>query len=133
MINSIDTSAFSAAQIELLHYIVSEDKCDNAETLIGLMGYHADCGIFSVTDYKHNMLVVDHYELFRDVYGYRPSNFNYEALSISELEEEIQKVHLDNERFIHEKKLQKEEYSRFIQARKAKNAYKPNLAFGNLK
>jgi len=133
MINSIATSALTASQVELFNTILMEDPNLPTEDALGLISYYSNQDVNSVKEYEHHCLSGEHYEFFRTVYGFKPYDFDYASMSSAQLEAEIDKMKIDLQQQTKAEKEAQEEYSRFIQARKAKNAYKPNLAFGNLK
>ena len=90
-------------------------------------------GIDTIEKYHHDMASTNHYELFRDVNGYKPRFIDYSAMSTDEILEDIQNLHNQYEENQKEEKLQIEAYSRHIQERKARNKYKPNTPFADLK
>jgi len=126
-------SALNIEQTELLNLFLSENDKLTSEEAFDLVSYYAGQNVSNLAEYNRYCLVCDHYEFFRSVYGHKPYGINYDSVSTEQLNAEIKQMVIDNKQQIQDEKLEKEEYSRFIQARKAKNAYKPNLAFGDLK
>lgn len=95
--------------------------------------YWAEMGITTTEEFIHNELVTEHFELYKDIHGIKPRWFKYSEMTIEQLKfdiadllnyEEKMKQHRIDEK-LHEKKR--------VQAIKAKNAYKPNNPFANLK
>lgn len=87
----------------------------------------------SVEKLENYIASADHYELFTDVFGHEPKHIDYDLMSTDEILDGIQQLHRQYAENIINDKLENEAKSRSIQERKAKNKYKPNLAFGDLK
>lgn len=97
------------------------------------LSYWAESGITTAEQFIHNELTTEHYELYNDTYGIKPRWFKYNEMTIEELRFEIKDI---NDAIARRKQndIDEQEAEKLrVQETKAKNAYKPNLAFANLK
>lgn len=93
----------------------------------------AEQNIFTVDDFEHDEAHYTHYDFYKSVHNIKPRWIDYSSLTTQEINQMIDDLQVE---YAEEQKYEKrcqEEYSRMVQARKARNAYKPNLAFDGLK
>lgn len=81
----------------------------------------------------HQELSSVHFDFYKEVHGIRPRWFNYKAMSVEQLEEEIKQLKSEHDAQMAWEKELRDQRSRDIQSRKKRNAYKPNLVFSGLR
>ena len=90
-------------------------------------------GINTIEEYEHSNAVTEHYELYREMYGIKPRWILYDDMTTEEIVKDIKKMMNEYDLIELREKEEADELSRIIQKRKAKNAYKPNNVFSDLK
>lgn len=123
--------------ISLAQHIANLNEQLKAKGFTGLvetdLAYWAEMNITTADQYIHMELSTEHYERYAEIHGIKPRWFKYSEMSIQELQFEMKELELAEERMKKHAKETEEHEMKRVQEIKAANAYKPNLAFANLK
>ena len=132
---------YTTEQLELLAHIRAENetftaqaKADGAVMIITPsddIDMWIQMGANNIEQYTRIQLEGEISDTFKEVYGIRPGACNKDA-TIEQLQAELDNLHNSLRIDAEQEKKWKEEESRSIQARRARNKYKPNLAFAVL-
>jgi|AntRauTorcE11897_2_1112592.scaffolds.fasta_scaffold00114_66 hypothetical protein len=99
----------TADQIALVDYIeaanaktmawVAEDS-ENRWAMMPVVDaeHWAEMGVYSVEQYERHMAIATHWNCYKDVYGFRPRAFDYNALSTEEILAEVEDLCKQGER-----------------------------------
>lgn len=123
-------NTFQAYLLETYSYL---DKNSDMFAKVIDIQYWENQNIKTIEEHKHHLLVSEHWDFYKEVNGIRPRFMNYSKMTIAELEAEIEMLQRQADFNDEMEQLAKEQEEKEIKDRIAKNAYKPNLAFANLK
>lgn len=133
---------YTTQQLELLAHIRAENekftndaKADGAIMIITPsddIDMWIRMGANNIEQYTRIQLEGEISDMFKEIYGMRPSACNTDA-TIEQLQAELDGLYASMQVDAEREKAWKEEESRKIQARKARNKYQPNNVFGDLK
>lgn len=133
---------YSAEQLELKAYIeksneefIAQAKADGAVAWgvpMTELDAWAEYGVFNIAQYEHHQAAAEHYDLYKEVMGFRPRGMDYASMT-------TEQINAFNDSLIEDLKRQAEEDRVLDAAEEAArlerinaNAYKPNLAFAGL-
>jgi len=133
---------YTAEQRELLAHIlgsneefIREAKANGAVATIvpsDDIDMWIDMGVNNIEQYKRVQLEGEISDMFKEEYGVRPGPCNPDA-TIEQLEQELDSLYRSARQTRELEKQMREEQSRRIQERKARNKYQPNNVFAGLK
>jgi hypothetical protein len=136
-------TVYTAEQIALMTFIENENQSfrektkdkSNAMFLLTVSDplHWATYDIHTIAEYNHYSVQSEHYDLYKEVVGVRPSWFNYSEMSIKQIQDEIDILYKDIEDEIKIEAEIKKAEDKEHQERKRNNSYKKNLVFAGLK
>jgi len=127
----------TADQIELQIYLKKEADEDRASgnmfIVVDSIEHWANNDVYSLNDYHRYNLSATISDVYKDVNGFRPRFYNYDEMSLEEMEQVVDGLFQEVEQQIADEKEYQNEQSRIIQRRKKANSYKPNNALSGLR
>jgi len=133
---------YTTEQLELLAHIRAENetfaasaKSDGASMIImpsDDIDMWINMDVNNIEQYTRTQLEGEISDMCKEIYGVRLGVCNKDA-TIEQLQAELDGLYSSMRAHTEQEKVWKEEESREIQARKARNKYKPNNVFGDLK
>ncbi len=97
------------------------------------LSYWTERGITTTEQYIHMDLSTEHYERYSEIYGIKPRWYNYDEMSIEQLEFALKDLQKSSERMEEDRKANELHEKLRVQEMNERNSYKPNLAFADLK
>lgn len=110
-----------------------ENNYQVISTTVSDPAHWAEYGVTTIDQYKHYMAAETFFSMYKAVYDVKPRWINANLMTLAEIEQEIHTLELQQQYDEEYKKRIQEEENRQHRERIKLNAYKPNLAFANLK
>ncbi len=97
------------------------------------LDHWVDMGINNIAQYEHMQAVSLFSDMYKDVVGIRPRHYDFSAMTLEEINHEIDQLTKQMDQQEAWEAEQKAIEASYVAERKQANAYKPNLLFAGLK